>query len=663
MKALLRPAFVFGLSIAIAVTSLVGSSSVALAAGPVITSIELEGGPVVYEGARPFLKGTFTGGAGQGPFTVEVDWMGDGAFEDWFSFDEGHGAFRVQKTDPYANEKAGITIWVRVEDLNGVHRKSYPDADKPRVTVLNAAPSFDSLTLSATQIDEGGAVTATAMFSDPGSADTHTLTLDWKDGTLPIEVSLDAGVVTFTTDRHTFEASGEYTVSATVTDNGGGSAVKTALLSVRVPNKAPTMSVDVTVGNEGGGTSSLAVTFADADADDTHIVSIAWGDGQTTDSGTLAPAQTTFDATHIYADGDTYSLVVTLTDSATPAHSVSETYSVSPTNVAPVLGALTLLPTSLVDHQMLTLSGSFTDPGTADSFTLTVDWGDGSSSTQALDTAGEFSDTHAYDAAGPVTITVTVEDSDDATTSATADLLVEPSSPAGLALEATVSGSNATIDGAFTTWDADDTHTVTVNWGDGESTSQFLAPGRTTFEASHVYEASRTYTVEVIVNDTAGASTSAHMEVVVTVSAGSASDVIDEMITLVRNFELDRNTERWLVKKLTDMNSSLAYGNSQVCSSTGTLAHILAFAERNLTDDQNGDLRAFATRLEAAAGCTSSASQTPRVLKAPTATTTTASAQSLTTTVTPAPTQKKDTTTNAKSAKSDFRPAGGRSSH
>src|SRR3954463_12338346 len=107
MKALLRPLFVGVISIAIAATSVVGSASVALAApAPLVVSWTLEG--PVYEGSTPSLTGTFTGGgAGHGPYTVDVDWLGDQVLES-YSFDTITPGvpFQVQKTTPYLNEMA-----------------------------------------------------------------------------------------------------------------------------------------------------------------------------------------------------------------------------------------------------------------------------------------------------------------------------------------------------------------------------------------------------------------------------------------------------------------------------------------------------------------------------------------------------------------------------
>lgn len=651
MKAVLRPAFVLGLSIAIAATSLIGSSVALAAVRPLITSWSLSG--PVYEGDRPSVNATFTDADLTDLHTVDIAW-GDDTY-DSYTLPVGDRSFSLQKTVAYVNDRPDtLTLLLTVSDAMSSNTKTLP------VIVLNAAPSFTSFRLSATDLEAGQAVTATGAFTDGGANDTHTVTLNWGDLT---PTTTMAAVGSFTSD-HTYTAVGDFTVTATVTDDAGATAVATSTVSVRTPNQAPSIvSFDVTVGSEGG-SSALALAFADVDASDTHTVSVAWGDGQTTDSGTLAATVTTFEATHVYADTGNYPLVLTLTDSATPAHTVTTSWSVSPTNVDPVLGTLSVSPSPVVDHQELTLSGSFTDPGTADTFTLTVNWGAGALPPQPLGTARSFSVTHVYDAAGPVTITVTVEDRDGGRSTSSVDLVVLPSNhaPANLTLDPSVTGANVLVDASFTDLDAGDTHLVTMGWGDGASTTQFLAAGTTTFAASHVYEASDTYTVTATVSDPAGASTSAGVQVVVTVAADSASDVLDAMSTLVQSFELDRNPERWLLKKLDDVKDSLAYGNNQVCSSTGTLSHIMFFAERNLTLDQYAALSALATKLEAAAGCTSDWSQHPKVQRAATVTTTVTTV--LTTTVTPALTLKKDTTTKTTTTTTTTtKTAGGRSSH
>jgi PKD repeat protein len=358
-------------------------------------------------------------------------------------------------------------------------------------------------------VDAGQTVTATGTFTDKGVADTHTVTVAWGDLTPTWTQSFAAGPGSFTTTPHTYTTVGTFTVKLTVTDNAGASATATSSVSVNQPNQAPSIvSLVVTAGSEGG-SSTVSLTFADADAADTHTVSIAWGDATTTDSGTLASTVTKFDTSHVYADTGSYAMVLTLADSA--SHTVTASSTIVPTNVAPVVGTLSLSPTSVVDHQTVTVSGTFTDPGKADTFTLTITWGDGTSSSQSL-AAGtrSFSDSHAYSAAGPVTITATVADRDLGKGSSTVDLVVLPSNtpPANLVVSATAvqEGGNTTLSVSFTDAQALDTHTVAITWGDGGTDSIALAAGVTSTNPSHTYLDTGTYTVAVTVTDGGGLS-------------------------------------------------------------------------------------------------------------------------------------------------------------
>ena len=800
MRALLRPLFVGALSVGIAATGLLGSSSLALAAtGPRITTWSVTA--PVYEGDRPFANATFTDPDLTDQHRVEIDW-GDGTTPDTYRLTVGDRSFSLQKTVPYANDSAStLTVTITLSD------GTFATTRFVGVDVLNAAPSINSFALSSATVEAGKAVTATGTFADSGTVDTHTVTVDWGDLSPKTTLNLVAGVSSFTTSPHTYVNAGDFTVTATVADNAGASATATSSVSVHQANQAPSIaSLNLTTGAEGG-SSSLALTFADADAADTHTVSVDWADGATSDSGTLTSTVSTFGASHVYADTGTYSVVLTLADSA--SHTVTASASVAPTNVAPVVGTLSLSPTSVVDHQTLTVSGTFTDPGTADTFALTLDWGDGMSSSQSL-AAGtrSFSDSHAYTAAGSVTITATVADHDLGKSSASADLVVLPSNhapadlavqatavfeggsstlsvsftdaeasdshtvaiiwgdggtdsvalgsgassasashtyldsgtytvavtvtdggglrvaggttvtamnvspslssltfspssvtdhqtvtvsgtfsdpgtldtytvrfawgdgstspdslaagsrsfsgshsyvtsgtydvivtvtdrdngvgtqdaflvvtahntvPSGLVLDPSVAGANVTINGGFDDPDALDTHSLTLTWGDGATTTQALAAGATTFTASHLYGASGTYTVNATVSEPSGASTSATAQVPVTVPAVSASDVLDQMSALVVSFNLDRNTERWLVKKIDDTKDSLAYGNGQVCSSGGSLDRLMSYAQRNLTSDEYAALNALATQARSAAGCGNTAARTAKAPKA-----------------------------------------------
>src|SRR5205807_516936 len=50
-----------------------------------------------------------------------------------------------------------------------------------KITVNNVAPSNVQLNLTASTINEGSSTTLNGTFTDPGTADTHTVTINWGD--------------------------------------------------------------------------------------------------------------------------------------------------------------------------------------------------------------------------------------------------------------------------------------------------------------------------------------------------------------------------------------------------------------------------------------------------------------------------------------------------
>ena len=77
-----------------------------------------------------------------------------------------------------------------------------------------------------------------ATYTDPGTADTHTATVDWGDGTAiqgPFAVA--GGVVVGT---HTYTSNGVFTVQVCVSDDDAGSACDTLQVTITgIVNHAP----------------------------------------------------------------------------------------------------------------------------------------------------------------------------------------------------------------------------------------------------------------------------------------------------------------------------------------------------------------------------------------------------------------------------------------
>ncbi|MCI0491464.1 MAG: hypothetical protein L0Z07_00840, partial [Planctomycetes bacterium] len=122
----------------------------------------------------------------------------------------------------------------------------------------------------------------------------------------------------------------------------------------------------------------------------------------------------TFDFTAL--DDGTYDVKLQLYDSA--QGNDTEIRPLVVTNVAPQITNLTAL--NVNENSFTTLTGSIVDPGTKDTFTLDVDWGDGTVETFTY-AAGtkDFSETHQYlddnptgTPSDPYTINVKLKDDD-----------------------------------------------------------------------------------------------------------------------------------------------------------------------------------------------------------------------------------------------------------
>ncbi len=129
-------------------------------------------------------------------------------------------------------------LTLTVSDVGGdvTPATALTDEDSTSVTVTNVSPT---VTATGDAIDEGGTATISATFTDPGTLDTHTATIDWDDGGAPEAGSvgqLAAGV------ERTYGDNGSFEVTVTVTDDDGGAGSDVAL--VAVANLDPTLTLD-----------------------------------------------------------------------------------------------------------------------------------------------------------------------------------------------------------------------------------------------------------------------------------------------------------------------------------------------------------------------------------------------------------------------------------
>ncbi len=279
-----------------------------------------------------------------------------------------------------------------------------PITDTTTATVDNADPVV-SLGDSSAGLNQNNSYTA--AFTDAGSADTHLCSFAWGDAS-PNTV----GVVTGgnCTASHAYAASGDHTVTVSVTDDDGGVGTADAVVSVNSPPDAD--AGGPYTGSEG---SSIALTGTATDDDgDSLTYSWAVADPRCTLTGgaTLTPSVTCTD-----------NLVTTLEFTADDGPNPSTgTTSLTVANVDPTV---TLSgPGAAALNQDVTFTATISDPGSADSHMCAFAWGDATPISPAVVVGGVCSATHSYATPGSHTVTVTVTDDDNGVGTDTATVVV-----------------------------------------------------------------------------------------------------------------------------------------------------------------------------------------------------------------------------------------------
>lgn len=282
------------------------------------------------------------------------------------------------------------------------------------------------LSLTPDAIHEGDSTILTGEFSDPGTLDTHTVVIDWADGSPPTILDLTAGVTSFTASHRYLEYLDErflYPISVTVTDDDNSTVSGQASISVRpAPPSNLTLDALPNVITEGE-VVLLTGAFSDFGRPNRLRVIIDWGDTTLTNLSQDA-GDTNFGLPYRFRD-DSAAIAVTVTDFF--GGSVSASVPVTVSNVPPSITALTGMPAAINEGEFITLTGAFTDPGKLDSHTVLIDWGDGTTSTGMVnqtDGGGTASGTHAYAQGGVYTVTVRVSDDDGGTSSASTTAIV-----------------------------------------------------------------------------------------------------------------------------------------------------------------------------------------------------------------------------------------------
>jgi hypothetical protein len=490
-------------------------------------------------------------------YSANINW-GDGTTSSGM-ITNNNGTWTVTGSHTYTGDTIGTgesegtaTITVTIN-----HDVSAPQSVSDMVTITD--PNLGAIGNFTVTAAEGQSTSnqIVATFTDPGNptgasedAADYSANIDWGDGTS------STGTVTNNHDG-TWTVTGSHTYVGDTIPGGTGESEGTATITVTISHDLTMLKVVtdaatitdadiVATGNftvtatEAQASSSLTVaTFIDPgnpsgtaeDAAD-YSANINWGDG-TTSAGVITNNNNgtwTVGGSHTYA-GDTIpggagesegtaTITVTISHDLTTPQVVTDTATITDTNVAPVGGfSFTVREGSAMVSGTL---ATFTDPGNptgaaedAADYSASVDWGDGTTSagtvTNNHDGTWTVTGSHTYtgdsipggtgESEGAATITVAVRHdltTPQAVTDSAAITDGNVVATGGFTFtaqegSATVSGTVATFtDPGNPTGTAEDAadYSASIDWGDGATSAGTITnnhDGTWTVTSSHTY--------------------------------------------------------------------------------------------------------------------------------------------------------------------------------
>ncbi|QQE66990.1 hypothetical protein GFS31_36950 [Leptolyngbya sp. BL0902] len=489
----------------------------------------------INEGGQITLVGSFRDLDANDLHTVTINW-GDGTSDVIGSANldrDANGNFVFSNLRHIYQDNGTYVITMTVRDAGGLEAT-------PRTTnvvVNNVPPTITQGATLAVTVNEDSPTTFTLNATDPGRQDVLTWNIlnQPSNGTATVSGTPGTNQVISYTPNPDF--AGTDTFEVQVADGDGG--FDTILVTVTVvpqpdPPRGLNIQSEVSTINEGD-TFTLTGTFSDPDVGDTFTVTINWGDGtpatvlSNSNIVSLGNGNYRFTTSHTYrvdSGAGSFSISAIVRDSA--GLTVSDTLAVTVVNVPPTIVQGSFLPLITNEDTPITFDLSATDPADTNfqwsivaqppNGTVTFVTNPNGSANQTLrytpnanfDQNNEFSIRVSDGNGGVSTITVFVNvvPVNDAPTTLTLTGL--PTAPIN-------EGGSVTLGGSFIDVDRIDSHTVTINWGDGTTTTLTAADltrtppvtGTTyTLPAStHVYADDGNFTVTVTVTDAAGATT------------------------------------------------------------------------------------------------------------------------------------------------------------
>lgn len=423
---------------------------------------------------------------------------------------------RTEVADAGLTVPAGVSVDAMVTKFTRIDPVSTPASPSAR----RAAAGGTEITCAVAPVSYPGASVGETTFDVQTMGTTVTVT-----GAEPGELATAGEASAATLDeaeQDTFNA------LLTTSDAGGctGSAPPPG------PTKVLTMNLTSSFVDEG---SSLEVTGKSSGGAVGDVVTVSWGDGTT--STTTLSATKTWQASHVYLDDVGAGTTTTYTVRAEAPEHTAAIRQLGVVNVAPSITDIELSPESVDEADVATLTGRIIDPGTLDTQTVVVDWGDGTAP-QPVQTVGRtFSATHVYADDDPSTtardivpVSIDVTDKDRAATEEVESQEVTNTPAYGVTFASTQlvdRGITFARTGRIVQWSGTvsdrsvvDPLLADVDWGDGYSSDVLLANTGTVtraLSADHGYVEPCVYTVTVdVADDDTGSAGTVRRTVVVT---------------------------------------------------------------------------------------------------------------------------------------------------
>ncbi|MDQ6884865.1 MAG: hypothetical protein M3077_11635 [Candidatus Dormibacteraeota bacterium] len=263
----------------------------------------------------------------QARYTTSIDW-GDGSTASGGNVSCTDGGFRVKGSHTYKDSgifHINVTVTDTDDDVVGT------GTNTATATVTDGA--ITGMTASnKTSVEGSGALKIDVEFTDAGgsfSSNTGpglTAAIAWGDGTSSAGTvkgcECEGGGNVTVSGTHTYDAnkppSSTYTVTVTLSDDGGKSAVDT--FTVKVADAALSGTGTPISATAGTTSSPVVATITDKAGDQAaagdFAASIKWGDGATSPGTITKTASGTFrvSGTHKYSSAGARTVSVTITD-------------------------------------------------------------------------------------------------------------------------------------------------------------------------------------------------------------------------------------------------------------------------------------------------------------------------------------------------------------